>query len=328
MINYLRSVHNPAWYHGHGKRAPYFEGWYFKLVTAKQDKRFAFIPGVFINQDPSKTHAFVQVLDGNEGKTYYHRFGSFEAKPQAFDVRIDRSYFKQDHIVIDIDDEVGRIKGELRFEGIRPWPVSFASPGVMGWFGWLPFLECYHGVLGMDHRIVGTIDIYGDVIDFTDGRGYIEKDWGKSFPSGYIWQQSNHFGQEGTSLSGSIAVIPNLGRSFAGFIVGFLHEDELYSFTTYNGSKVDLLRVDDHEVLWRLYNKNHELTMRSTRAESGPLLGPERSDMHKRVDETMKATIEVELVALDSYRKRTLYTGTGQNAGLEVVGDLRQLLTS
>ncbi|MCK7537696.1 MAG: tocopherol cyclase family protein [Marinilabiliales bacterium] len=29
--------------------------------------------------------------------------------------------------------------------------------------------------------------------DFSGGRGYIEKDWGHSFPSAYVWMQSNHF---------------------------------------------------------------------------------------------------------------------------------------
>ena len=48
--------------------------------------------------------------------------------------------------------------------------------------------------------------------------------------------------------------------------------------------------VDDDKVEWVLYNAKYELKMVSHRAEGGLLLGPERENMHKRVDETMQAT--------------------------------------
>ena len=35
-------------------------------------------------------------------------------------------------------------------------------------------------------------------------RGYIEKDWGKAFPHSWLWLQTNHFTQPGTSLSASV----------------------------------------------------------------------------------------------------------------------------
>jgi hypothetical protein len=47
----LRSIWRPALYHGHGKRAPFFEGWYFKLVDAGDQHRYAVIPGVFIGRE-------------------------------------------------------------------------------------------------------------------------------------------------------------------------------------------------------------------------------------------------------------------------------------
>ena len=162
-------------------------------------------------------------------------------------------------------------------------------------------------------------------IDFTGGRGYIEKDWGQSFPTGYIWMQSNHFDTMGTCLTGSIATIPNLGRTFAGFIVGFWHKQTLYRFTTYNRTSVQHLRVDDATVDWVLTNRKHELHIIAKRTEGGLLLGPEREDMHKRINETLQSTIEVRLYDRRSGRK-LLYEGTGRNAGLEVVGDLSMIV--
>ncbi|WP_243392439.1 MULTISPECIES: tocopherol cyclase family protein [unclassified Mesotoga] len=31
------------------------------------------------------------------------------------------------------------------------------------------------------------------MIDLTGGKGYIEKDWGRSLPDAWIWMQSNNF---------------------------------------------------------------------------------------------------------------------------------------
>ncbi len=50
-------------------------------------------------------------------------------------------------------------KGNSRFDSPISWPVRLASPGVMGWFAWVPRMECYHGVLGFDHAVQGTIDV-------------------------------------------------------------------------------------------------------------------------------------------------------------------------
>lgn len=328
MIQYIRQVFNPHWYHGSTQSAPFFEGWYFKCVSADAAHRWAFIPGVFINQDSSKTHSFIQVLDGSTGRAWYHSFQSFEAQPSDFNVRIGTNRFTLDKISLNINDEIGAISGELSFHNLNPWPVTLTAPGIMGPFGWLGFLECYHGVCSLDHEISGSLNIYGQQVDFTGGRGYIEKDWGKSFPSGYIWQQSNHFSTVGTSLTASIATIPNLGRTFPGFIVGLWHKQKLYRFTTYNNSRVEHLSLDNDLVNFVLYNNDYELSIQSQRAAGAPLRGPAREDMHRRVDETMSATVHVKLYRLSAMRRTLIFEETGHHAALEVVGDLSMLLKS
>lgn len=327
MFNYIQRVMNPVWYHGHRKKPPFFEGWYFKCVTADENQKWAFIPGIFKNEEADKSHAFVQVLDGNTGSAYYHRYSAneFLAEEMAFDVQLGENHFQIDHIQFDIDDSLGKITGELQFQNQHPWETSIFSPGVMGPFAWLPFLECYHGICSLDHTIEGIINIYGDEIDFSGGRGYIEKDWGQSFPTGYIWQQSNHFDSIGTSLTASFATVPNVGRTFAGFIVGLWHEGQLYPFATYTGAKIEYIRVTDEKVNWALRNKKYRLEVEATRADGGLLLGPQRENMHMRVDETLKSTIQVRLIEHSS--KHVIFDGIGRNGALEVVGDLSMIVS-
>lgn len=328
MPNYFSRVMHPEWYHGHHRKPPFFEGWYYKFVNHAETARYAIIPGVFLHKEPHQTHAFVQVLDGTAGKAYYHAFQNFEAAKDRFEVRVGQNFFQADRITLHIDDEIGCIQGELIFNHLTPYPVSWSAPGIMGWYGWLPFMECNHGVVSLNHEVSGTLTIYGQTYDFTGGKGYTEKDWGQSFPTGYIWMQTNHFDDASISLTASIATIPNLGRVFPGFIVAVLHQNTLYRFTTYNNTRVGRLVVTETEVDWVLYNHQHELTIHAQRADGAPLRGPEKTAMHKRVDETMLASADIALYELAGTRKRLIFQGHGRNMGLEVVGDLRLLLQS
>ena len=320
---FLRTTLNPAMYHGHNKNPPFFEGWYFKLIDAVENQRYAIIPGVFLGK---RAHSFVQVLNGNTGKSNYYRFHSsdFWASQEEFEVRIAQNYFSETTIKLNIDNALGQVIGELTFDGGIPWPVSITSPGIMGWYTWVPKMECYHGVLSFDHQIRGILRIDGQSIDFTDGRGYIEKDWGQSFPAGYVWFQSNHFDTQGTSLTASIAVIPWLGNAFRGFIVGLWYQGNLYRFATYTGARTETLDIVDDRVTWVIRDRRYRLEMVACRVEGGLLHEPTRTEMLQRVEETMLATAEIRLETLTG---ETIFLGQGRNTALEVNGDLDRLLS-
>lgn len=321
MRRYLHTTLTPAMYHGHRVKPPYFEGWYFKLISADERHRYAIIPGVILGK---QGHAFIQVLNGNEGSAVYHRFPleQFWASEREFEVRIGESRFTNGAISLNVATEAGSIEGQLRFENPIPWPVSWRSPGIMGWYAWVPRMECYHGVLSFDHPIQGALQIDGVRLDFEAGRGYIEKDWGQSFPSAWVWFQTNHFDIEGTSLTASVAVIPFMGSAFRGFIVGLWHERRLYRFATYSGAEIDRLDILPDHVRWVIVDKEHKLELIARRAASGAILGPTRVEMGIRVNETLQGTVEARL---ETRKGAVLFEGTGRNAGLEVQGDLERL---
>lgn len=322
MSGFIQRVMHPEWYHGHRRRPPFFEGWYFKLIDASEQHRYAVIPGIFLSHDPDKQHAFVQVLDGLTGASAYFRYPAeqFSAAENDFDVKIGPNRFRRDRIHLQLEGDALALKGDLTFENTVPYPVTWAAPGIMGPFGWLTFMECYHGVVSLDHRIEGSLSLDNQVIDFSGGRGYIEKDWGESFPSAWIWTQTNHFQQAGTCLTASIAVIPFKVLTFPGYIVSLWHEEQLYCFATYTGAKIEKLHVTDKTVEWVLSTGKHRLELLATRAQGGLLHEPNRQEMHRRVEETLRATVDVRLSEVGSGRE--LFSGTGRNAGLEVQGDV------
>jgi tocopherol cyclase len=322
MATWIKTTLNPAMYHGHGMRPPFFEGWYFKLVSADETRRMAIIPGIILGD---KGHAFIQVLDGASGHSSYHVFpiDAFWASQENFEVRIGKNRFTTQQVNLDVDDELGRISGELHFEGVSPWPVSLISPGIMGWYAWAPRMECYHGVLSFDHAIQGELQVNGAGLDFNRGRGYIEKDWGQSFPAGWVWFQSNHFDQPETCLTASVAIIPWLGSAFRGFIIGLWRQGKLVRFATYSGAKIEKLSISGQQVEWVVRNRRFRLEMLVRQAPSGQLLGPTRVEMGKRVDETLDASVEVRLSRLSG---EILFEGSARYAGLEVEGELEKLL--
>lgn len=317
------TIWHPERFHGHRRRPPFFEGWYYKLVSADEHTRLAVIPGVFLSDDPDRHHAFVQVLDGSRGSATYHRrpAADFEAARRRFAVRVGSSRFSDRRVSLDLDDEAGRVRGEVTLGPLSPWPVRALTPGVMGPYAFVPRMECNHGVVSFDHRLYGWIELDGVRHDLSGGRGYLEKDWGAAFPAGYVWMQSNHFATPGTSLVATIAIIPWLRGAFPGFLVGLWHEGRLRRFTTYSGARTVALHLDDAAVEWVVADRHGSLEIHATRAAAGLLLGPTRERMESRVGETMLASIDIRLTD-----RGRVASGTGRNAGLEVHGDLDRLL--
>lgn len=328
------NVFRPASFQGHGRAAPYFEGWYIKLVDEKQRRPLALIPGVYRGTDRTRSHGFLQVFDGARDRAWYCRYpvDEFWAHARDFDVRVGPNRFTvregEGAIELDVDEPGLRLHGAVTLHGVGGWPVRPWSPGVMGPFGLLPFLECYHGVVGLDHGLRGELHLNEGSLSFEGGRGYLEKDWGTNFPRSWIWCQCNHFAAPGqtarrVSLTASIAEVPNLGRTFPGFIVGLSVDGTLHRFTTHDLAWIDVLRADDDQVRWVLSNRSHRLAITAHRAPTTRLPGPSIEGMEREVYETLRARVEVRLTTRP--RGDVVYEGQGSCAGLEVQGDIRRL---
>jgi len=153
----------------------------------------------------------------------------------------------------------------------------------------------------------------GELVDYTGGRGYVEKDWGRSFPSAWVWAQSNHFETLGTSASVSVARIPWMGKSFVGYIVGLLHEGELYKFTTYNGARIKKFSLQDGRVAMTLSRRDLTLDIVIEGTQPGKLRSPVLGEMDGVTWESLDASITTTL----QRRDETLFRGTGAHAGAE-----------
>lgn len=318
----------PEAYHGGRRTRQHFEGWYVKLVSADRRERLAVIPGVFLAEEDDGPHeAFVQVLDGASGKSWYvgYPLSAFHASSDSFDVRIGPNRFTADGCVLDLPEP--RLTGSVTYaSALDPWPVTPTAPGAMGWYSFVPFMECYHGVVSFGHDLDGQVELDGRPLDFTGGRGYIEKDWGRAFPSGYVWLHSNHFNDPSVSFMGSLALVPWVRGKFRGILVGLRHGDEFHRFATYTGARTKAIGIDDARVRWSVANRDgFRLDISALRVDGALLHAPVRTEMHKRVEETLDARIHLKLTSPSG---DVLLDDEGGVGGLEVHGDIARLLTT
>ncbi len=320
MIRKLSAFFNPEQFRGWGKKRNYFEGWYFKSVSGDGKTALAVIPGIAMD-DSGNRQAFIQVLDGKNHTSRYHNFPfqDFIPAPRRFHIEINKNLFSEKQIRLDLPG----LRGELRFSGNVPWPKPWYSPGIMGPYSFAPFMECYHGIVSMDHGIEGELEINGNKVSFSGGRGYIEKDWGRSFPAAYIWAQSNHFEEPGISFKASVAKIPWLRGSFTGFIAGLWLRDRLYRFTTYNGTKLRRSFADEKNAEISMENGRYRLDMLAFRDKATALASPIRGFMDGRIEESM--TSEIEILLTDKKSKTIVFNGRGRHAGLEVAGKTEEI---
>jgi hypothetical protein len=326
-VNYLPNIWKPEMPQLKWGKPNQFEGWYFKLVDAPEVNAIAVIPGVSFGPNDAESHCFVQVLDGRTRQPHYFSFPleAFTSDDKQFRVCIQDNEFRMDGIELQLKDGKHEITGSLQFGERIPWPVSYFTPGAMGPFRFIPRMQCLHGILSFDHAIQGSLIIDNREIDFADGRGYIEKDWGREFPSAWIWMQSNHFDDPGISFTSSIANIPWLNRSFTGFLIGLLYDGTVHRFTTYNRAKVSTPLVSEDDVTFTVQNKKFFIEVQAQRASGASLRSPVEGLMTGRIIESLDSTIYLRFYSKEKSRKAMIFEGTGRNAGLEIVGNLADI---
>ena len=309
-------IYTPQVFQGSLKKKNYFEGWYFKHVSKDLKHVLAFIPGIALTKN--NKHAFIQIINGITGQTHVVNYpiDAFNFKKNEFNVTVGNSNFTQNKIELNIDEHDLKIEGELSYLNIVSYPSTLFSPGIMGWYSFVPFMECKHGIGSMLHNLSGKIEFNNEIINFDNGTGYIEKDWGTSFPESWIWLHCNTFDIPDCSFTFSVAKIPWLGSFFIGHICFLYVNGEFHLFATYNKSKITHLGFHDPILEIEMINRTHRLKVRAKQNGSGNLKAPVTGEMSRIIKESVDSEIEITLMNKKSEKQVSL---TGSRAGLEIM---------
>ena len=313
----------PEAYQGSGRKRRYLEGWYFKQASADFSETWAFIPGISRGESPGEGCSFVQAIEGRRGKTWWFEYpmGEFEASSRGLEVRVGPSVFSASGISLDLQGEGSGFRGELRYGELDRPPLRVFSPGVMGPFSFLPFMQCRHGLVSLSHAVEGSFEVEGRKVDMGGGEGYIEKDWGSSMPGSWIWMQSNNFPGRGDSFMLSIADIPWMGGAFTGFLCAASLGGEYLREATYTGARLEGFRIEDAELALAIVRGSSRIEVRAGRSRGGLLRAPVNGLLSRRIAESGDASI-----ALRWTRDgKLLFEGEAPGSGLELVGDAASL---
>ncbi len=293
----IYTLFHPEVFQGRRKSSSYFEGWYIKMSTCPGRSRqkaevISLIPGVSLDSAGMK-HSFIQVISSAEGRSWYVPFGyeEFAADKKKFSISIGGNSFSEAGVSVDIAYEDLRLTADVTFTGLSPFPVTASAPGIMGWYAYVPFMECFHGVVSTTHALTGSLSINGRKMDVTGGTGYIEKDWGKSFPEAWIWMQANCFPEPGTSCMLSAARIPFLGRVFTGFL-GFVKTGErLIRFGTYTGALIESLESSSERARVVVGLKDRTIEFIGELGPASRLAAPRQGRMERTILESIEGVI-------------------------------------
>ena len=309
-------IKNPELFQGENylsKTKNYFEGWYFKNIT--DDYGISFIPGISINEKEKK--AFIQIITNDSSYYVNYDIADFSFSSDPFYIQIADNFFSKENIHINIKNENQELNifGDIKYSNYQNIKTNLLNPNIMGPFSYIPFMECNHAILCMKSKADGFINIDDKKLEFNDGIGYIEKDWGCSFPNSYLWCQANDFDSQNASFMISIADIPFKIFNFTGLICTLLIDDKEYRFSTYNNAKILKYDVDDNSLDIEIKKGAYILSIKSNYNNGLKLIAPVNGKMEKDIIESISETINVVLTKNNTI----IFNDTSENCGLEIV---------
>ena len=295
-------------FHGAGKRSAFFEGWYLKHQSGKN--ALALIPAWHVDRR-GRDSASLQVVTPGRSWTVPFSPKDFRARSDRFQVRLGGNLFTGQGVILRLRTRELELSGLLRYGPLAP-----PEGEMMGPFRFLPGMECRHGVLSFGHRLTGTFFLNGERLDFDGGLGYLEKDWGSSFPRDYLWTQCGWRDPEDGSVRCvmlSLARIPYAGWEFPGCIASVWDGVREFRFATYHGARIE--EWSDRGA--RLRQGSYCLEVRLLENRPLTLRAPHRGGMTRAIRESLCCRVR--------YRfwcgKVLLLDHTDEAASFEAVGN-------
>ena len=304
----------PETFQGEKAHEPYFEGWYFRLQRSVRN--MVLIPGVCITKEP---FAFLQILDSGQAVSDFrtYPFSAFQFERDRFEISLAGNHFSDNMIDLHEPD----LRGQILFSGRIPFSRSRIHTGVMGPLAFLPSLSCNHGIVTVRSRLEGSLTFRNVSTNYTDGTGYVEKDWGSAFPSAYLWTQANF--REGTFML-SVARVPVPFGAVTGMLV-LLQVDAFHRFfcTSYTGARlVKLQKKADGAFFLSIRAPSRSLEVDLRMGNGLPLKAPSLAGMDHTVEESPSSFLSVHLT---DRHGSSLFSAQTHRAAAEVVGDTRLL---
>lgn len=156
---------------------------HFPICVHTNDDDFAIIFGISLTQNKKKT--FIQYLDNQQSCIIEYSWKDVSNTLDPFEICIAEKRLSLTGLKIKCSD----MEMALTFDQMHYLKGNRYAPTIMGSFSYLS-MECMHSVISLHHHAHNHIR-KKQTTQNIEGVSYIEKDRGSSFPSSYLWYQSN-----------------------------------------------------------------------------------------------------------------------------------------
>lgn len=210
-----------------GRKKNCFEGWYFRHTG---EHPFSFIAGLSkCSDDP---HCFIQYIDVCGSAYFRYDITEFSFAKKDMTISIAGNTFSCSGINANLSQNNQNIIAHIKYSKLVRYKKSLFAPSAMGPFSYLP-MPCVHSIISMRQNASGVISKNGDVKE-VDCRGYIEKDFGCSFPDNYFWLHA-----ENSQLSIVAAVAWPLIFNIRGYICLVSDGKKQHNLSLYTGARLE-----------------------------------------------------------------------------------------
>lgn len=203
---------------------------------------------------------------------------------KSSDLSLEEIKINDNEFIFNVNKPDLRIKGKInKYNDVIP------KKDIMGIFRYFP-IECKHNLYSYLSYTSGSLEVNDKIVDYSNGRMYIEGDEGKSFPSKYIWINGL---DESSSYTCSVATIPLLGKTILGFFCYIYTGSKVYRFATYNFAKVKV--NDNNSISIRKGKYRLKIIYIPKLDEAHKLKAPNNGEMSRYIREALSTTSKVSL---------------------------------
>lgn len=289
---------------------PYFEGYYFKFIN-KNKEMVIIIAGISISKN--EKYSFIQLASNYDKNVAFYKFplSEFKSLKHNFQFSIGSNTFKSNEITLNLD----KINVHLQLKNSTNWNRSTLNPNIMGFLSFIPRVECKHDVITINSEVTGSVEFPNRTISFDNSSGYIEKNWGSSFPEKYMWLHANQFNNNQLSLQFAMAK-PKWLFFRPKVYIGYLMNGKIIHFGSH---RLSLARVQTNakETTIRINKFRHNIIIRVTNKTPINLISPKEGKLQNKISEYLNSNIELIVI------KKRLF---GKNK--EIINDHSKLSTT
>jgi hypothetical protein len=269
-----------------------FEGWFSKIDDQENDLMLSVIWGY--STHATSKHAFLQFTHSLEHKTLYIRYPleQMQWQEHPFVLKIGNNLLSEQEMQLDFEMDGVRVQGSFSFGNLTPIRTSFLKPNIMGWLTYFPN-ECNHSIISMYHTVNGKFSLGERSWDIQHADGYMEKDWGTSFPKEYVWLHANGWKSSGVVFS--YATVPVLGQFAKGFFLVLHHEGEEYRFSSIEGARMLQFDVTKDSFRARIGKGALRIELFAKQKNPAALASPNQGEMRDYIKESLDGRVEISM---------------------------------